>query len=145
MCVCASKCNVDSIRLFTSFGKLQALLFHGRTLFELTHVQPRYSAWCKKSRATLYNQCFLLANNVTNVSEPLWFDKTNTSLFPIPSSRSAPPEPRHLCGSLKPGGSSWCGPAHFLSPQIPAPLIDLIGQKRRPSPASPCSSWRSAA
>lgn len=32
-----------------------------------------------------------------------------------------------------------------MNPQIPAPLSDLIGQRLRPSPASPCSSWQSAA
>lgn len=62
---------------------------------------------------------------------------------------TAPPEPSHLCGSLWPGGSFWCGPAHprcpRRRPQTPARLSDLVGRRPRPSPASLCSSWRSAA
>lgn len=62
---------------------------------------------------------------------------------PPPSSVTAPPEPSHLCGSLWLGGPFWCCPP--TPPQIPARLSDLAGRRRRPSPASLCSSWRSAA
>lgn len=64
---------------------------------------------------------------------------------PLSTHSALPPVPIHSVGSSRPEVPSWFGLSHSLSRPLPVPLSDLVGQRLRPSPASPCSSWRFAA